>query len=261
MKRKILQKNNIFSFEGTNLNFEVKGKGRKIILLHGSFTHYPWAGFEEELANYFQVYLLHLPGFGASDVVKGKAHNTRLHSRVLNEFIKSEKLQEAPLIAFSYGCVVALQTAKLGDFKGKLNLIGLPGNIKGLLIRLSSFAPLWLKRFIGNTTVGRKKVILPMLQSAIGEDTKRLLEIIKTTDTKSLVDFDTYKEVTKSVPNLLQEVKNEIAVIYGDNDALRETTSEFVKDPIIIIKNAGHTIFATNSKDLLEVILKEIPNK
>jgi pimeloyl-ACP methyl ester carboxylesterase len=259
--RKKLQKNKTYDFLGSKQNYFVRGTGMPIILLHGSMISNPWNGFEIELAKNYMVYLPELPGFGSSDGVSGKIHNTKFFSEALCAFIQYKHLEKVPIIAFSLGAVVAIRSANLGCLGGKMLLVGTPGKVESEMLKKSTIIPRFIRRFLASTKLGREKILIPVLWDIIGVKgdvkTSTLPELLKTTDVRSLVDLDVYREIELDLPNLLKELKNKITFIYGEKDGVRKTTTEFIKNPIII-SNADHNVFTSQPKATLDIIRHSI---
>ena len=105
--RNKLEFENIYEFEGFRMNYRTLGEGAPVVLLHGSMYSPPWDGFENKLAEHFKVYTPDMPGFGGSEPIDGHVHNTDLFADAFCEFIKSEELQESPIISLSLGTVVS----------------------------------------------------------------------------------------------------------------------------------------------------------
>ena len=261
IKRTQLLKSHTIKFLSSQMNYEVKGNGDPVILVHGSMISDPWNGFDKELSKTHTVYLAHLPGFGGSDVVSGRFHNTDLFSEALCTFIKETKLQNAPVIALSLGTVVAAKSAEKECLQGKLILIGAPIKVDSEILKKASLIPIWLRRFIGSTEWGRSKILVPILRDIIGNKDKgndqELLRELEITDTKALVDLDVYREVNLQMPEVLPKLKNEIVYIYGEKDKLLKSAKEFLKD-MVIIEDADHNIFKSQLSITFEVIVKNL---
>lgn len=255
--RTIQPKDKTFIFLKSKLSYSVIGSGRSVILLHGSMIADPWSGFEKILAKYYKVYILHLPGFGASDCVKNELHNSELFATALAAFIKHEKLTQIAIIALSLGTVVTVKAVVRNKLKNKLILVGTPVGIQSEKLKNASLIPIWMRRLVGSTAIGRSKVLIPVLRDIIGKADKKsdigLLKDLQTTDTKSLVDINVHSEVELQMPKLLQQLKNETYFIYGDRDKLLETSKHLISKPILI-ENADHNTFESQPEITLEVI-------
>ncbi len=257
IQRRQLPKDKVYNFDGAQMSYSVVGRGKSVILLHGSMISDPWNGFENELSKSYQVYLPHLPGFGASDAVNGKLNNTELFSESLCEFVKVTKLAKAPVIAFSLGTVVAVKSASGGCLEGKLVLVGMPAKVDSEKLKQASLIPVWFRRIIVSTFWGRDKILIPVLRDIIGvADKKRdneLLEGLAVTDTRSLVDLDVYKEIELKMSDLVPKLKNETFYVYGEKDKLIDSTRELARNPIFI-EGADHNVFRSQPGKMLKAL-------
>ena len=254
----------IISFQGFKLNYRKIGTGQPVILLHGSVTSNPWLGFEEKLAQIYSVYLPELPGFGASEAITGRRHNISLFSEALATFISSNQLEMVPIIAFSLGTVVALQTAANRQTGGRLILVGMPGKLSGWKYRITQILPLGIKRKLANVHWVQKHIILPILSENLdpvnkSPDSKEALHALSSTDPRAIVDIDVKREIEESLPTLFGKIENPMDFIYGQNDKLQNTTTQFITLPTII-PNVSHNVFATNPDFTLNVIQKMLAN-
>ena len=257
VRRTLQQIDKTFVFLKSKLNYIVIGKGKAIILLHGSMIADPWSGFEKELSMHYKVYLLHLPGFGASECVGNKLHNSDLFASALSAFIKYEKLEQVPIIALSLGTVVTIKAMVNNKLINKLILVGTPVGIQSEKLNSASRIPVWIRRLVGSTVIGRSKILIPVLRDIIGKTDNKsdigLLKDLQTTDTKSLVDIDVYSEVELQISGLLKQLKNEAYFIYGTKDKLLEKSKHLILKPILI-ENADHNTFASQPKKTLYMI-------
>jgi pimeloyl-ACP methyl ester carboxylesterase len=261
VKRVKLPKSHTFNFLSSRMNYDVIGSGEPVILLHGSMMSDPWEGFEKELSKTYTVYLPHLPGFGASESIRGRLHNTLLFSEAFCTFLKETNQQNTPVVAFSLGTVVAAKAVEQGCLKGKLILVGTPLTMDSEKLKKASLIPIWLRRLLGSTVWGRKKILIPVLRDITGkanrERDEELLKKLDTTDTKALVDMDVYKEVDLQMPRILPKLKNDIVYIYGEKDKLLEAAKKLLKK-LVIIEGAGHNTFRSHPNKTLEVLNKNL---
>ncbi len=257
MKRLIVPHSKTFIFRGAVMNYTVIGGGKPVILVHGSMSHDPWCDMEFELAKYFQLYLPDLPGFGASEEVKGPVHDTDLFSDALDEFVNHTKLSHAPVIGFSLGGVTAIKSASKGNLNGKLVLIGVPGKVKNKKLRIASLLPIRLRHNLALSSLARKKILIPIFKDVIGiKDKERdhiLYDAMLSTSVKSLTDINMFERKDRNVLSLLKRVKNETVFIYGEYDKLLTSTKNFVVDPTII-KGADHVVFSSQPQKTLSTL-------
>ncbi|MEQ8706051.1 MAG: alpha/beta hydrolase [Phaeodactylibacter sp.] len=100
-------------YEGKELAYHAEGKGTTVVLLHGFCEdHKIWEEFQHDLREEpFQVIVLDLPGFGASEVVEGvtiEGMAQRVHA--LLQFLNTGPVV---LIGHSMGGYVGLAFARL----------------------------------------------------------------------------------------------------------------------------------------------------
>lgn len=255
--RKKLPYDHTFDFRGAKINYQIIGSGPPIIFIHGSFSHDAFLGAEKELGKSFKTYLLHLPGFGGSDSIKGAVHNSSLFAEALEAFIDHSGLHEAPIIGLSLGAVVAIKAAYNGATQGPLLLIGVPAPASGFIVKATAHLPRFLKRFLSNTFLGKKYLILPAIRANITkknspEIEKHMMRLLSQTDAASIADID-YQREFNEVPDLLAHIDNQIFYIYGENDVMKTKTAHFTKNHIIV-PNAGHNIFVLNPHKSVEII-------
>lgn len=88
---------------GYNINYEVEGNGRNIILLHGWLANLEtMKPLANHLKQYFKVYNVDVIGFGKSDL-PNRPLNTNDFGDFLNNFIEKLKIEDPILIGHSNG--------------------------------------------------------------------------------------------------------------------------------------------------------------
>lgn len=258
IERKPTPADRIFKFQGARLHYCRIGKGTPVVLLHGSMNADPWNGFEKKLSHNHSVYLPHLPGFGSSDTVNDRLHNTDLFTEAFIEFMKSVVPNNAPIVALSLGAVVAVKSVYRAGLNSRLVLVGLPLQVKGAGVSFASFIPVAIRRSVISTHWGRKHILLPILRNALGskpnsEQDRKLITAIEATDTKSMVDLNVEKEINLQIPFLLKQIPNRKSFVYGSNDSLAKTAKQHI-DPILYVEGAGHNIFANQNEGVYRLI-------
>jgi pimeloyl-ACP methyl ester carboxylesterase len=257
-KRQQLPYNHTFKFLDRDINYEVVGKGKKVLLVHGAFAYDSFGPLRDHLKKKYQLYIIHLPGFGGSDDIPNRRHDTDLFSEALYAFIKETKLNTVPIIAVSLGTVSTIKAVAKGKITSELILIGVPGKVVGAIPRIIRLVPLSLMRFISNTELGRKKLLVPAMQENLGiGDEQEVNSLLSNTDIKSVIDVDYVKEIERDLPMVFPKIKNKMHFFYGENDPLRLTVSHLFKE-YITIPDAGHDVCMFNSKDLFKEIEKII---
>jgi pimeloyl-ACP methyl ester carboxylesterase len=100
-------------FQKKNISYTDQGKGKTIVLLHG-FTESSkiWTWFESELANYYRVVTIDLPGHGKSDCL-ADVHTMELMADAVMAVLKQLRTGRCLMTGHSLGGYVALAfTAK-----------------------------------------------------------------------------------------------------------------------------------------------------
>ncbi|MBD3363528.1 alpha/beta fold hydrolase [Candidatus Dojkabacteria bacterium] len=237
---------NTYEFKGYTMSYKVIGQGKPVILLHGSIYSDSWNTFDEKLAENYKVYIPDLPGFGGSDTVKGRVHNTDLFTEALCIFIEHEQLNNVPIVSNSLGTIVSTKAATLGCTKAKLIHVGAPAKIIGWKIRFVNKIPIFIRRIIISTKWGKENLLIPILRTNIGtkakENNQEFLIKLQTTDPRSLADINYIKAVEIDFPKALSLVENKTVFIYGEKDAQRNYADKITEE-YTIIEGAEHNLF------------------
>lgn len=107
------KKAEVVSLNGTNIYYEVYGKGEPLILLHGyTLSTKAWLPYISDYVNDFEIYLIDLNGHGKSGLSKEKLSIASV-AKDINALIKHLKLKNINAIGFSYGGNVLFQLALL----------------------------------------------------------------------------------------------------------------------------------------------------
>ncbi len=126
LARKLNTKVKTIKLAGHNINYVESGEGDAILLLHGASIGWgAWHLNIVELAKYFHVYALDLPGSGHSQPVDFR--NLTIdedYVKVVVQFIIRNNLKKVNLIGHSFGGVVAIKIAlEYPDLVNKLILV------------------------------------------------------------------------------------------------------------------------------------------
>ncbi|MEX2591181.1 MAG: alpha/beta hydrolase [Anditalea sp.] len=107
------KKAEVVSLNGTNIYYEIYGKGDPLILLHGyTQSSKYWLPFLPDYVDDFEVYLIDLQGHGKSGPFKEKLSVKSAASDV-DALIKHLDLEQIKAIGFSFGGDVLFQLAFL----------------------------------------------------------------------------------------------------------------------------------------------------
>lgn len=109
------------------LHYEVFGRGKPLILLHGWLESWGiWAATMEYLGEYFRTYALDFWGFGESDLYEG-TYQVKDFVQLVGDFMYRLGIRRAPLVGHSMGGTVALtMAAQQPEQVEKVVVIGSP---------------------------------------------------------------------------------------------------------------------------------------
>jgi pimeloyl-ACP methyl ester carboxylesterase len=252
-------------FKNRYISYRVIGKGKPLVLIHGSVHENPWNDFEYLLAQKYKTYIPILPGFGSSPCIPRAKHDTNLFQEALSTFLNYLELNNTPIVALSLGTVVTAKATAKGDTDGSLIFVGAPGAIQDKFTRLSNQVPYFIKRLLVSCDIGKRIFIVPALNNNLKKsqtpsgikNKKEFVRRIRTTCPCALVDTNYTKEIEKDFPQALKSIDRKIHYIYGEFDKQKET-NPLIKD-FITIPGVGHNIFESNQEKILSVI-KDILN-
>jgi pimeloyl-ACP methyl ester carboxylesterase len=134
-----------YKVKDININVAEVGKGEPMIFIHGwSNSWIGWTLLAEELAPYYKLYLLDLPGFGDSDSLPH--YTLEIINEYISEFIDQYVPNPKAIVGASSGTFVASYIVLANNYKAPLILIGTVLNrkrtavIKELYSMLLSFS-------------------------------------------------------------------------------------------------------------------------
>ena len=106
-------------FKSSFINYSDRGEGHAIVLLHGYLeTKEIWSDFATELAKYFRVISIDIPGHGKSGKVS-EIHTMDLLAEAVDEVLKNLAIDRAFLVGHSMGGYVVL--SYLANYRSKVS--------------------------------------------------------------------------------------------------------------------------------------------
>ena len=253
------------NINGLNINYEVSGEGKAVILLHGWLCSLEtMKPIENVLEKSFKVYNVDLPGFGKSDSMK-EAFNTDDFGNFLQAFINALSIENPILIGHSNGGRTIINYA--GRNLGKINKIILidsagikPKRKLGYYVKVYTFK--FLKRIFN--VLPKTEMFNNIRERALGkfgsQDYKNSSQVLRKTMSKIL------KEDQR---NILKNINVPTLLIWGENDqstpvADAKIIKENIKDSgLIVLKDAGHFAYLDKYQEFVSIIncfLKEAVN-
>lgn len=235
--------------------YQKLGSGKDLILLHGwkqdvSSFH----NVAHELKKHFTLWLIDLPGFGRSENPK-KSFFVSDYAEIVKEFIKKQKLKQPNLLGHSLGGRISIKLAsKNPEIINKLILEDAAGiqpkqdPIKYLIYPLAKIV----------------KVIIPNIFN--------LRERLRKAAYKKLEsDYVNAGSLKETLSNILKEdqsgelskIENETLIIWGENDTLKETSTQnarfmykkIKRSKLELIKNATHFPHTENPQMFLYYVI------
>lgn len=233
--------------ESVKTAYLTAGSGYPVIFLHGAgagaVTWYPSIGTVSEK---FQVIVPDIVGYGESD--KPNAPYDRPYfSKWLKGFLKELKISKAHIVGLSQGGAIALQfTIDNPEMVDKLILV----DSAGLGAKVSFWAligTIWMNNF---PSFQANRFNSPfILHKPTNRDPNHSLysiAVLKEKGGKNAFRQGRGSAVTKISIELLQQIKNETLIIWGENDKLfpieyGEMATKFISNSKFhSIQNAGH---------------------
>lgn len=125
------------TLRGTNINYEKRGKGPALILLHGwNSSREQWSLNLRRLAKGFRVIVPDLPGHGDSALPPGFDYSLEAHVAWLDDFRKAMRLKDFGLVGHSLGgTIAAAYAASHPERVRSLVLCSTPASGRGLTLR------------------------------------------------------------------------------------------------------------------------------
>jgi len=208
------------------LHYEVDGRGKPIILLHGWLSSWDlWRNTMLTLADQrrFRIYALDFWGFGDSDKKSVQSFNVASYVSMVEQFLDKMGIAYAPIIGHSMGGTVSLSFALTYPWRvEKIAVVGSPvaGSSLNLFLKLGSF------RFIANLVwrmpwalLWGLKIFAPIL----AQDSQQVYEILRR-------DFSqtTLEAFLRSIGSLwrtdlrpnLGQIGVDVLGIYGHSDRI-----------------------------------------
>lgn len=238
---------------GYKINYEVKGEGKNVIILHGWLasleTMKPIA---KHLQKRFKVYNVDVIGFGKSDLPKEPFH-TDDFGNFLNDFIHALKIENPILIGHSNGGRTILNYA--GRQLGKINKIVLidsagikPKRKLSYYIKVYTFKV--LKKILPNTKA-TQKIREKVLGRFGSTDYKNSPEVLR----KTMSNI-----VNEDMKEILPNIQAPTLLIWGTNDTATPMRDAKIMEKLIpnaglvTYEGAGHFSYLDRLPNFLVVL-------
>ncbi len=248
--------------KGKKINYEVRGQGKPIVLLHGWLASLEtMAPLARHLEKHFKVYSIDIIGFGKSEL-PDKPLNTDEFGDFLKELLEKLNIKNPILIGHSNGGRIIINYA--GRNLGQINKIVLidsagivPKRSKKYYIKMYTFK--FLKKILNifpNTemTNNIRKRVLGKFGSS---DYKNSPEVLKGTMSIILNEDQKY---------LIPNIKAPTLIIWGDKDTATpiedgKTMEKLIPGSgLVVFEGAGHFSYLDRLSNCLIVLDEFLKN-
>jgi len=221
-----------------------RGKGIPLLLLHSNGgTLESWSLNLKELARYYRVIALDIPGFGQSDPVEGAAGIESLAFSII-KVLDTLKIEKTHIAGNSLGGILALEIAAAHpDRTDKLVLTGTPCGEEKELQKLLAILSKWEKdKDYAEINEEEGAKITPKINAT-------LVKLINSNLKMAGSSFFQINRAMSSYPfkERLEKVRNESLIIWGDQDGIASLNNAWLLSrslhgaPVSLIKGAGHS--------------------
>lgn len=203
----------VVTLDGEMIHYEVLGRGRPIIFLHGWVGSWRyWVPTMQAASMGYRAYAVDLWGFGDT-AKRPPKYNLENQVMLIDQFMEALGIMKIALVGHGLGAVVALSfTARFPHFVDRLMVTGLPLTLEDINPRLRTLALDELTEWL----LGR----LPAMDAARSEapktDAKAVLTTINDLAASNLLTIGQ----TLQTPALYVYGANDPAVQYPLNDTL-----------------------------------------
>ena len=238
-------------------NLEMSNAKKKILLIHGwNYENYynhintnAWhnrSKFVAALEEKYEIRKPDLPGFGLEKEPNKKLYTIDDYAKFINDYIVKNDFHPDYILGYSFGGAVAVTYYKNYDCNSKLILIS--------------------PALIRNADKSKKFLKTPKFLNPIRNWIRDLYLIHKVKVPEMVYGTKflraTYQSIVRveTMENLQQIEKDNFIIIYGDQDnmvnphRLYELSNEDIKKRIKFIKNGGHDIANTHTKELVDIV-------
>ncbi len=248
----------ILNHNNGNINYDVKGEGDPIVLIHGfGLDSRIWGKQVEELSKTNKVITYDMRGFGKSSLPNGKYS----HTEDLHQLLKELNIQKAKIVGHSFGGEIATEYAL--KYPNEVNsLVLISPSLRGVKVNTGEWEAYVELGRTGDIEGLRKRI----LENPTFKDFKegsREMELIKAI----VNDYSGFHFMNRDPSEIIegnQEIKNltcpvEIIVGERDEEVQKEVAKRF-KDEIgveaRVIPNYGH-MGILEEPQLIEIIKED----
>lgn len=249
--------NMVINIDGLNINYEIFGEGKPLLLLHG------WMANIEAMFPIYQhfrknrkVIILDFPGQGGKSDKLKESFGVPETAELVYKFMERLNIIGADVMGHSFGGRIIIYLAsKYENLFGKIVLIDAAGikpknNIKRMFkICTYKIAKMILKMFIPKEKYDER--LNELRKKYNSSDYSKLDDGIMKETFKKIIDLD--------LTDRLKHIKNPTLIMWGENDKdtplyMAKIMEKNIKDSgLVILKGAGHFSYIDDSPYFLKV--------
>lgn len=240
----------------------MKTTKKSIVLLSGWLHNFEnETEFVDELSKNFNVTIIKYPGYYGEKDLERLPKKFDLSNDIYSK-IKSLKLENYTLVAFSMGCQVALHIVKKYDLRNKAILISPTTS------DLTLEVPFLLKPFLKNELIfgfirGNEylsKLIVNMAYKKISVVTENGKADGSKFNNKNITTKGAFDTLYFLITNFIDPKKysKQTSLIFGDKEILQKSLKP---NEYSIIKDCGHGGFEKRYKEIIRIITKLINSR
>ena len=250
------------NINGYNINYEVSGEGKPVVLVHGWLTNLDtMKPLQNHLSKYFKVYNLDVIGFGKSDLPK-EPLSTEDFSNFLNDFLNALNIENPILIGHSNGGRMIINLA--GRNLRKINKIVLidsagivPKRKPKYYFKVYTFKTLKNITKLFPKTEMFNNIKERMLGKFGSSDYKNSPEVLR--KTMSII-------LNEDQKHLMPNIKAPTLIIWGENDTATpvedaKTMEKLIPDSgLVVYKGRSHFSYLEELGNVLTVLDEFLKN-
>ncbi len=237
----------ITEINGLKINYEIKGEGETVVLLHGWGANITlFADLISLVSQKYRVIAVDMPGFGKSEEPDDNWQVSD-YSQFVIDFLSSLGVRKAIFLGHSFGGRVIIKLATCFALPFEIDKIILVDSA-GILPKKTPKQLRKQKRY----KAMKKFLLLPPVKAMFPNALKKLQDKSGSADYKAASPV--MRKILVSVVNedlepLLPKIKQSTLLIWGENDTATPLSDgkrmeELIKDSgLVTIKGAGHYSF------------------
>lgn len=259
---------NSFDFEGREVRWGVIGKGKPIIVAHGT----PWSSFNLRhlifgLSDKYQVYFFDLLGYGQSDKSNGDV-SLGVQNEVLSKLIDFWNLKNPIVIGHDFGGATVLRTHLINNIQYEKIIVIDPVAISPWGSSFFNHVNKHEKAFAGMPDYIHEAIVETYIKTAaynnLNQETiNGIIEPWKGEKGKAAF----YRQIAQADSKYTDEIQNKYnsimaptLILWGENDKWiplekgEKLNSLIPNSRLKIIPNSGHLVIEEKHKVLITVI-------